>query len=581
MVAGALVLAAGAWWIDRARDTDRSDERAGVSAEFTQSALATETPVRFSDVTAAAGLIIDDPVPLRRRALPEDNGSGLAWGDYDGDGWPDLYVVRHQGPNRLFHNNRDGTFSDVTAAAGVGDPAGFGMGVTWVDYDNDGRLDLYVTNRGPNRLYHNNGDGTFTDVAAKAGVALGGWSMGAAWGDYDRDGHIDLYVCCYVTYDSDGHEAPPYAGATAATDPGAFEVPFTLNPNSYSPQPNRLFRNRGDGTFVDVTAQAGVADPDGRSMAATFVDLDGDGWLDLYVNNDVSPDRLYHNSGADAPGEPVAFFDDSAMTGTADSRGSMGLSVAEVGDLDGHADGLPDLFITHWVTQENALYQSLVMPNGRIEYRDKSRPYGLAEISIDRVGWGSAFVDLDLDGRIDIATVNGSTLEQTEHPELLRPEAMFLFTSDGTRFRDVSALAGEATARKYNARGLAAADYDGDGRVDLAISINEGRVILLHNDTQTANRSLKVLLKGPAAAAAGAKVEIWAGGRHQVRWWGADVSYLSMHAAELVFGLGAAPTADRVVVHWIDGRVSTLSHVAAGVAAVAYASAEPAKPAHP
>jgi hypothetical protein len=578
MTAGTLVLAAGAWWIDRWRDTDRSDERAGVTAEFTQSALAAETPVRFSDVTVTAGLALNDPVPPRRRALPEDNGSGLAWGDYDGDGWPDLYVVHHQGANRLFHNNRDGTFRDVTAAAGVGDPDGFGMGATWVDYDNDGRLDLYVTNRGPNRLYRNNGDGTFTDVAAKAGVALGGWSMGAAWGDYDRDGHIDLYVCCYVTYDSDGREAPAPAGATAASDAAAFEVPFTLNPNSYSPQPNHLFRNRGDGTFVDVTAQAGVADPDGRSMAASFVDLDGDGWLDLYVNNDVSPDRLYHNGGADAPGEPVAFLDDSAMTGTADSRGSMGLSVAEVGDLDGHADGLPDLFITHWVTQENALYQSLVMPNGRLEYRDKSRPYGLAEISIDRVGWGSAFVDLDLDGRIDIATVNGSTLEQTEHPALLRPEAMFLFTSDGTRFHDVSALAGEATARKYNARGLAAADYDGDGRVDLAISTNEGRVILLHNDSRTTNRSLKVLLKGPAAAAFGAKVEVRAGGRHQVRWWGADVSYLSMHAAELVFGLGAAPTADEVVVHWTDGRTSTLPHVAAGVVVAEYASASPPPP---
>ncbi len=572
IVAGTLALGLLVWWIDLVRDTSRVNARPNVSAAFKEAAIARETPVRFADVTVPAGLLRSDPVSPRRRALPEDNGSGLAWGDYDGDGWPDLYVVSHRGGNRLYRNNGNGTFTEVTAKAGVGDPDGFGMGATWVDYDNDGHLDLSVTNRGPNRLYRNNGDGTFTDVAVKAGVADPGWGMGVAWGDFDRDGFIDFYLCNYVAYDSDGHEPPPPAPGT--TD--AYDVPYTLNPNSFTPQPNKLFRNRGDGTFEDVTTRCGVADADGRSMSATFVDLDGDGWLDLYVNNDVSPDRLYHNTGGDfGPDSPVTFLDFSAVAGTADTRGSMGLSVAEIGDLDNAQDALPDLFITHWVAQENALYQSLLTSSGKLEYRDKSREFGLGEISIERVGWGSAFVDLDLDGRVDIAVVNGSTLEQTENPLLLKPEPMFLFTNDGKGFKDVAQLAGTATARTYNARGLAAADFDHDGDVDLAISTNEGDVYLLRNDTHTGNRSLEIQLKGRAADCFGAKVEVWTGSHRQIRWWAADVSYLSAHAAELVFGLGSADHADKVRVQWVDGKVSLLSAVAAGVVQIDHASAVP------
>lgn len=570
IIAGTLALSLLVWWIDRIRDTNRVNARPNVSAAFKDAAIAQETTVRFTDVTMAAGLRRTDPVIPRRRALPEDNGSGLAWGDFDGNGWTDLYVVSHHGPNRLYRNNRNGTFTDVTEKAGVSDPDGFGLGATWVDYDNDGHPDLYVTNRGPNRLYHNNGDGTFTDVAAKAGVADPGWGMGVAWGDFDRDGFIDFYLCNYVAYDSDGHEPPPPARGT--TD--VFDVPFTLNPNSYTPQPNKLFRNRGDGTFEDVTARCGVADADGRSMAATFVDLDGDGWLDLYVNNDDSPDRLFHNTGGDfGPDSPVAFFDYSAVTGIADSRGSMGLSVAEIGDMDGVPDGLPDLFITHWVAQENALYRSLPTSNGKLEYRDKSRAFGLGEISIDRVGWGSAFVDLDRDGHVDIAVANGSTLEQIENPLLLKPEPMFIFISDGKGFKDVAPLAGPATARAYNARGLAAADFDHDGDVDLAVSTNEGDVYLLRNDTPTGNHSLEIHLKGPAADCFGAKVEIWTGAHRQIRWWGADVSYLSMHAAEIIYGLGRADHADKVRVQWVDGKVSLLSNVPAGASQIDHASA--------
>lgn len=570
---GTAVLGALVAWFEWSRDTDRADARASVSAAFVESAMAAETSVRFTDVTVASGIRLRHGVPQRHRALPEDNGSGLAWGDYDGDGHLDLYIVNHPGVvpvsgrastgNRLFRHNGNpagAEFIDVTGQAGVADREGFGMGATFVDYDNDGDLDLYVTNRGPNRLFRNQGDGTFVDVAAEAGVDDPSWGTGTAWGDFDRDGHVDFYLCNYVTYDSAGREpAVPAAGSG-----GIYEAPYTLNPNSYDPQPNRLFRNRGDGTFEDVTARTGVADPEGRSLAATFVDLDGDGWLDLYVNNDVSANRLFRNTGGDYPGRPVAFLDLSMVTGTADPRGSMGISVAEIGDLDGTADGLPDLFITHWVAQENALYQSVATTVGVVEYRDKSRPFQLGEISIDRVGWGCAFVDLDLDGRVDIAVANGSTLERKDDPWLLKPEPLFLFVNDGRGFRDVAPLAGDAASRLYNARGLAAADFDADGDIDLAISTNQGEPHLLRNDTRTGHRSLSVRLRGPAAACFGAKIEARVNGRTQLRWWGADVSYLSQHGLDAVFGLGQSSGVESIRVTWSDGRISVVRSVPAG-----------------
>lgn len=575
IAAGALALAALTWWIERATDTDRADARTNITATAKSEATATESPVRFTDVTEFSGLRIAEPPPTRRHSLPEDNGSGLAWGDYDGDGILDLYLVRrpsivtdpnapHSG-NRLFKGAADGAFQDVTEMAGVADRDGFGMGATWIDYDNDGHLDLYVTNRGPNRLYRNLANGRFEDVAATAGVDDPLWGAGTAWGDFDRDGHIDFYLCNYVDYDSDGREPTVPPASSEAT----YEAPYTLNPNSYDPQPNRLFRNRGDGSFEDVTVQCDVANPDGRSLAATFVDLDGDGWLDLYVNNDVSPNRLYHNSGGDfGPDSPVFFLDFSSVTGTADPRGSMGLSVAEIGHETGENDGLPDLFITHWLTQENALYQSLRAPSGGIEYRDKIRQFRMGEISIEYVGWGCAFADLDLDGRDDIAVANGSTLERPSNPLLLERQPMFLLLNKGSLYQDIAPIAGDATARAYGARGLAVADYDRDGDVDIAISTNDGEVHLLRNDSELAHHSLTVRLEANPALSHGARVELQANGRSSTRWWAADVSYLSAHAAEIVFGLGSAKQADQLSIRWSDGLVSTFPNVPTGVARI-------------
>lgn len=379
-------------------------------------------------------------------------------------------------------------------------------------------------------------------------------------------GHVDLYVCNYVDYTAAGREPPPQADKS-------YEAPYTINPNTFNPQPNRLYRNRGDPAnpgFTDVTNEARVADPGGRSMSATFCDFDQDGWLDLYVANDVSPNRLFRNTGGDfgpthedEEAFPVTFLDISSLTGTADSRGSMGLSIAEFGDLAGMADGLPDIFLANWLTQENALYLSLRAQSRLVEYRDRARSLHLGEISIDRVGWGSAAIDIDLDGRTDIAVVNGSTLEQPEDGYRLKPEPMFLFLNDGAGFRDIAPLAGEATATARSARGLAAADYDRDGDLDLAISVNQGSPVLLRNDTPRDHASLTVILVAPPALARGARVEVRTGASKQVRWFATDVSYLSMHADELVFGLGDAPRADVVRVTWMDGRVTELRDVPA------------------
>jgi hypothetical protein len=582
--AGTALLGLGVWWMEARRSTDLADARADVTATFIREASADTTPVRFTDATTAAGITLRHGAPTRRRALPEDNASGLAWGDYDADGWPDLYVVNHPGvlgdpadparANRLFRNRGDGTFEDVTERAGVADTAGFGMGATFVDFDGDGHLDLHVTNRGPDRLYRNHGDGTFTDVAAAAGIAGALWSAGAAWGDYDRDGHVDVYVCHYVDYDATGREPPAPTAGTAAS----YSAPYSINPSAFNPQPNTLFRNRGDGTFQDTTGAARVADAGGRSLGATFCDFDGDGWLDLYVANDVSPNRMFRNTGGDfadapAPGEeafPVTFTDVSAATGTADPRGSMGISVGDFGALAGSPDDLPDLFIANWLAQENALYLSTKGASGRLEYRDRARALRLGEISIDRVGWGTAVLDLDLDGRADIAVANGSTLELPEAGYRLKPETMFLFVNGGDGFRDIAPVAGEATATARCARGLAAADYDRDGDVDLALAVNQGAPVLLRNDTDRAGRtSLTVRLAAPEALARGARVEVHTAAGRQLRWWATDVSYLSGHAAEMVFGLGGAPGADLVRVRWMDGRVTELRGVAAGAVQVA------------
>ncbi|MCC7044309.1 MAG: CRTAC1 family protein [Acidobacteria bacterium] len=559
---GALLTAAGLVMV-RWRDTDFGDPTRNVTSEFASGTRPAGAPeLHFSDVTEAMGLG-GVPPRTRRRVLPEDTAGGVAWGDYDGDGRLDLFATaipppggdwNTAGTGRLWRNLGD-RFTDVTLHAGVADGRCLGMGASFADYDADGRLDLYVTCYGPNRLYRNRGDGTFEQVAEAAGVADTTWSTGAAWGDVDGDGHLDLYVANYVDFDP-ATARPPQQGSA-----GWEGMPFTLNPNSFSAVPNRLYRNRGNGTFEEIALPAGVSNPDGRSLAATFVDFDGDNRLDLYVNNDVSPNALFHNIAA---GAGRAIFEDlSSATGSADPRGSMGLCVADLGAGSHPPDGRPDLFITHWIAQENALYQTIAAGRG-FEVRDRTRALGLGEVSLDRVGWGCVAADVDLDGRLDLVVANGSTLERADDPMHLRSETPFLFWNDGRTFHDVAPWSGPALEAAHDGRGLAAADFDGDGDLDLAIARSGAGPLLLRNDSPRLGAALAIRLAGLPARLSGARVEVTTAGNTQVRWYGADVSYLSAHGPDLVFGLGASPGAEHVSVRWADGTTTTRGPTPAG-----------------
>jgi len=578
MAGGLLLVAAAGSWLEQTRNTDLEDASDAVTALDLETAPADAPEFRFRNVAAEVGINLRQGPAVRSRILPEDTGAGLAWGDVDGDGDFDLYIVNFPGDseesgevnwNRLYRNDGEG-FTDITGISGTADPRGFGMGASFADFDDDGDKDLYVTNWGPNRLFRNRGDGTFEEVAGELGVADPRWSVATAWGDFDRDGLLDLYVTNYVDFAKEqfGNEDLASDGTGLAVDNPSWEgIPLSLNPNAFEPQPNSLFRQLPGGSFEEVALTSGVSNPRGRSLAATAVDLDGDGWLDLYVANDVSPNSLFLNLGARF-GEAL-FEDASSFTGTADPRGSMGISVTDLEDSDGTSDGRPDLFITHWIAQENALYRAVEEGRRRLEYRDKTRQLGLGEISTERVGWGCAFVDLDLDGRRDLVVANGSTLEDGSAPPELQSQAPFLFwnavsTGNGKRFVDLAPLAGEDFGTPRVARGLAAADFDQDGDVDLAIAINRGRPLLLRNETPNLGSWLAVRLEGPSAASFGARLELTSGDSRQVLWWGADVSFASGHAPEAVFGLGPSKDPARLTVAWLGGALSELSDLVPG-----------------
>ncbi len=514
--------------------------------------------VLFRDVTRQARLSFVHSVGPRSRLLPEDMGSGLAWGDFDNDGYADLYVVNQAGAfgsgklagpgDRLYRNQRDGTFTDVTEEAGL-EYVHFGMGAYWGDYDNDGWLDLFVTGAGGCRLYHNEGNGRFRDVTRASGVEDNLWSSGAIWVDFDRDGWLDLYVLHYVDYPA----KPAQLHFPRETQYGVV-VPAALNPQSFRAQPNRLLHNNRDGTFTDVTRHAGLADADGRSLTVAAADFNLDGWPDLYVGNDLSMNRFFLNERGGR------FADRSTQTFTSENKGSMGLAV---NDYDG--DGDLDFFVSHWLSQGDSLYQNLWAETKHLNFADAAGMVGLAYISLPMVGWGCAFLDYDNDGLSDLAVVNGNTLEDPEHPELLVPQKPFLFHYDGSEFRDVTASLAPDFARPLNARGLATADFDNDGDLDLAVSTNRGPLILLRADGAEGRNWLKVSLEGTRSnrQGIGALVRVRAGGRSWLEAVGSQGSYLSQHATPLHFGLGEAARVDTVEVAWPSGRLQSVANLKA------------------
>jgi len=517
------------------------------------------------DVTAAAGIDFRHFPATRTNRLPEDMGSGVALGDVDGDGWADVYLVDVAGTLdtlgggrtsaaadgggrcRLFRNRGDGTFEDVTDASGTGLRV-MGMAALFVDVDGDSDLDLLVSAYGECQLLVNDGTGHFEDRSDAAGVSgHDGFWAGMASGDYDLDGDVDVYVTGYVRYVEELGVADDVARQYGT------DIPALINPSTFEPEANRLLRNRGDGTFEDAAVEAGVDDPRGRGLGALFADFSGDGLPDLYVANDVSDNVLFLNRG------DGTFEDVTAKALVGDYRGAMGLAAS---DFDGDLD--LDLFITHWVAQENALYVNItsdLAADGKaptVMFIDEADRWGLGQVALHMVGWATRFFDLDNDGLRDLFVVNGSTIPRKDAVTRLTPMRTHLFWSGGADrgFFEVGPVAGPFFEREVVGRGGATFDYDLDGDEDLLITLHGEAPVLLSNESETGH-ALRVRLRQPRGNthALGAWVTVVAGDGTQTDQIGTQGSYLSQHVVgEVAFGLGDAEQVDRLEVVWPDGE---------------------------
>jgi hypothetical protein len=531
--------------------------------------LPPEVPnVRIVDASESAGIDFRHFPATRTSQLPEDMGSGVSWGDFDGDGWDDLYLANLSGSlaqigtqregapgrNALLRNTQDGRFEDVSHEAGV-DLDCLCLGSVWGDYDNDGDLDLFVTAYGKNRLFSNRGDGTFEEATVSAGVeGRDGFWAGASWADYDRDGWLDLYVTGYVRF------VRGRRGET--TMQYDVESPASINPSSFEPERNLLYRNNSDGTFAEVGEKAGVDNPTGRSLSAAWADFDSDGWVDLYVANDVSDNVFFRNRG------DGTFEDISLQALVADYRGAMGLAVA---DWDGDLD--LDLFVTHWIAQENALYSNLSGDRGSrpgqgmglLRFIDVADRFGLGQIALDVVGWGTFFFDYDNDGRADLFVANGSTLQRRDDPSQMIPMENLLFWNGGPEqgFYEVSGIAGSVFDSARVSRGAAFSDYDRDGDLDVAVSVHGGRLLFLNNQGHPSNHWLGVRLSGKSSNrhGLGSRILVFAGTLELVQEVGSQPSYLSQNTNVAHFGLGSQQRIDTLEVRWPSGRVTRLTDV--------------------
>jgi hypothetical protein len=501
----------------------------------------------FVDVTAASGIdFVHRVADGRMDSVVEATGTGGVVFDYDGDGRMDVYLVqsawveglsrgdRPAAPvrNRLFRNRGDGTFEDVTEKAGVA--CGLcGIAAAAADYDGDGHVDLYVVNDGPNVLYRNRGDGTFEDVTAKAGVGDAHCGTGAVFFDADGDGRLDLYVANYVEFD------PTYA---LYFQPDGFPGPL-----SYRAQAHVLYRNRGDGTFEDVSERAGIRALEGRGMGVAAADLDGDGREDLYVANDATANWLLHNEGG------MRFRDAGLASGTA--YGMQGEATAAmagiVGDFDG--DGRPDIFVS------DSTYGSLFRNLGGLRFADRVFASGLAAARAQSPAWGAAWIDYDDDGDEDLFVASGDL-----HHEVGREDFLFENLGDG-RFRDASREGGAWFSRALNGRACLPADFDNDGRMDVLLTNVQDRAVLLRGRPREDRAWLTITPVGlpPNTQAFGAIVTVTAGGRTWKREMRCPSCYLGQGDPRLHFGLGTAGVAERVEVRWPSGQTTVLKDVKA------------------
>jgi hypothetical protein len=529
-------------------------------------ALAANPPgldFRLTDVTAAAGIQFrHNSGAFGAKYLPETMGAGCAFFDYDGDGWLDILLVNGMGWDtdntgrrrerttmRLYRNNRNGTFTDVTERAGLAVEM-YGMGVAVGDYNNDGFPDLLVTAVGQNRLFQNNGRGRFIDVTEKAG--LGGrssFSTSAIWFDFDRDGWLDLLVCNYVKW-SAAHDVFCSVDGKRKS---------YCTPEAYHGETCWLFRNRGNGTFEDVTAKSGIFDSTSKSLGVALLDYDRDGWPDLLIANDTQPNKLYRNL-RNGTFEDVAVRAGVAFSEDGKARAGMGVDAA---DFDN--SGAESIAITNFDNEMMALYR----PGRDGTYKDAAQMEGVGQASRASLGFGCAFLDVDLDGRLDLVAVNGHIDETVRHIHgnvgYAQPPHLFLNGGNGI-FRDVAAQAGAAFASPKVARGLAYGDFDRDGSPDLLITTNQGPAYLYRNEQLSGNRGLRLRLTGTKSNrdAIGALVRVFAPDGAQSRRVKTGSSYLSQSELTLTFGLGKRDAANRVVIEWPSGATQEFKNVRAG-----------------
>ena len=539
--------------------------RQGIGAGLLASAMPFPLPAagpgfRFVDVSGPAGIRFQhNSGAYGGKLLPETLGSGCAFLDYDGDGWQDILLVnsmdwpghkRQRTTLKLYRNNRDGTFADVTKAAGL-DVEMYGMGVAVGDYDNDGFPDVFISCVGQSRLFRNMGNGTFTDVTMAGGL-LGrqGLSTSAVWFDYDRDGLLDLFVCNYVRWTAEHDVFCSLDGKNKSY----------CTPEAYRGDTCWLYHNRGNGTFEDVTASSGVFDSSSKSLGVAMLDYDQDGWPDLLVANDTQPNKLYRNLH-NGKFKDVAVEAGLAFSTDGKARAGMGVDVA-----DFENSGTSGIVITNFDNEMIGLYRNV----GR-GYDDVAMQEGLGAASRNTLGFGCVFFDVDLDGRLDIAVANGHIDETVRNIRgnvgYAQPAQLFLNVGGG-KFRDVAHEVGGGFEQPKVGRGLAVGDFDRDGDLDLLLTTNNGGAYLYRNDLMNGNRSIRFRLVGTKSNrdAIGATVHVFANGQQQTRMVRSGSSYLSQSELPVTFGLGKTGQIERVVIDWPNGRNEEYKNLAAGKA---------------